>query len=277
MERERLTITLRKSILAKIDQAIDGARIRNRSHAIEYLLSTCFPNQVRQGLILAGGPGVKMRPFTYEMPKAMIPVAGRPILEQIIELLRSHDIRDLAVVIGPLGDKIRNHFGDGGKFGVKIDYVDEPRLTGTAGSIRRLEKKIDPGPMVVIYGDVLADINLRDMIEFHKSQSQTIATMALTPRTVPGDWGVAGLRGNLVVSFAEKPQKPAQYHLINAGIFVVEPKIIDYFPDKIRVEMEKDLIPKLIKDKALAGYVFEGKWFDIATPETYEAALKAWK
>src|SRR3989339_1227409 len=103
MDRSRLTITLKKDILKPLDEYIDGARIRNRSHAIEYVLAKYFAPKIKKALILAGGKGLKMRPFTYEMPKAMISVSGRPVLEYIIENLRHYDIRGLVVSIGHQG------------------------------------------------------------------------------------------------------------------------------------------------------------------------------
>src|SRR3989344_6245869 len=99
MDRTRLTITLKKDILKQLDDYIDGAKIRNRSHAIEYVLTKSFSPKIKKALILAGGKGLKMRPFTYEMPKAMIPVSSRPVLEYIIEILRRYDILEMIIFI----------------------------------------------------------------------------------------------------------------------------------------------------------------------------------
>lgn len=104
-ERDRITITLRVDLLKQIDEVVDGAKIRNRSHAIEYILTNSLAPRVKKAFILAGGSGIKMRPLTYELPKPMIPVGGRPILEHIIGLLRGHDLRDIVILIGPLGEK----------------------------------------------------------------------------------------------------------------------------------------------------------------------------
>src|SRR3990167_4798522 len=123
MDRDRLTITLKKSVLAKVDDLIDGTRIRNRSHAIEYLITQSLSPKISQAVILAGGKGINMRPFTFEMPKGLFPVGGKPILEHIIDLLRRFDINDIIFSIGHLGEKIQEHFGDGKKFSVNITYV----------------------------------------------------------------------------------------------------------------------------------------------------------
>lgn len=275
-ERERLTITLRHDLLRRVDDLIDGARIRNRSHAIEYLLSNSLPPVVRKAFVLAGGAGVKMRPLTYELPKPMIPVNGRPILEHIVDLLRENNIREIIVLAGPLTDKIRSYFGDGSKFGVKISYVEESKRSGTAGPLLKAKNLIDDHPFVMIHGDVLADINLRDMIEFHQHCSK-LATMAVTSVDSPSEWGVIGLQGEKIVSFTEKPHRPGISHNINAGIYIMNPEILDYIPDKAFSMLEQDVFPQLAKEGKLCGYAFEGVWFDIATPKIYEQALKEWK
>lgn len=275
-ERERLTITLRQDLLERVDEIIDGARIRNRSHAIEYLLSSSLPAVVRKAFVLAGGAGVKMRPLTYELPKAMLPVNGRPILEHIIELLRQNDIRDVVILVGPLGDRIRNHFGDGAKFGIKITYIEEGRRSGTAIPLRKTAQLLQDNPFVMMYGDVLAEINLRDLITFHEHCGK-MATVAVTSVDTPGDWGVVGLQGEKVVSFTEKPHKPGISHNINAGIFVMQPELIKKVPNRSFSMLEKDVFPELVKEGNLCGYAFEGRWFDVANPEIYEQVLRQWK
>ena len=107
MERQRLTITLEKETLEQLDGFIDGSRIRNRSHAIEYLLTKCLMPKIRIAIILAGGQGLKMRPFTFEMPKGMIPVNNRPVLLHTVENLRRHDVRDIIISLGHQGGKIK--------------------------------------------------------------------------------------------------------------------------------------------------------------------------
>ena len=179
MDRERLTITLKKSILAKVDGFIDGTKIRNRSHAIEYLITQSLAPKVNQAVILAGGKGLNMRPFTFEMPKGLFPVGGKPILEHIVEMLRRFEIYDIIFSIGHLGEKIREHFGDGKKFGVKITYVAEEKEAGTAGALVLAKKHLKSETFLVVHGDILIDINLYDLIAFHKEQ-ETVGTIALT-------------------------------------------------------------------------------------------------
>lgn len=276
MTRKRLTITLKNDILSQLDKYIDGERIRNRSHAIEYLLSKHFSPKIRKALILAGGKGLKMRPFTYEMPKAMIPVSGQPVLEYIIELLRKHEIRELIISVGYLGRKIKEHFSDGAKFGVKITYLDQGRNeSGTAAPIKQAKKSFSNQPFLVYYGDVLAEIDLSDMIDFHLTQ-KPLVTMALTSVSQSADWGVVRLQGNRVFSFLEKPEKKKGLsHVINAGIYIFEPKIFDYLKLETK-RLEKEIFPKLVNEKKICGYLFEGQWFDVGNPEIYSQAVKEW-
>lgn len=276
MDRKRLTITLKKSVLAQVDNAIDGTRIRNRSHAIEYLITQSLTPKVAYAVILAGGHGAKMRPFTYEMPKSLFPVSGKPILEYTIELLRKYDIRDIIIVISHLGEKIREHMGNGKKYGVNIRYVKEEKPMGTAGSLRQAQHLLGKGTFIVLHGDIVVDTDLTDIVSFHNEQD-VIATLALTSVVDPSIYGSVKLHGAKIVDFIEKPQKNKQTsQLINSGIYVFEPEIFKYIPLN-GVSLLEDIFPKLAKEKKLAGFSFEGQWFDIGTPVSYERAIKEWK
>src|SRR3989338_8561584 len=141
MNRSRLTITLRKDLLEVLDTYIDGVTIRNRSHAIESLLGEKIYPTVKKAIILAADEGIKFRPFTYEMPKAMLPIKGRPLLEHIITGLRESNIRDIYIAVGYLSDKIKSYFGNGSKFGVSLTYVSqEKKNVGTAGALKKFQR-----------------------------------------------------------------------------------------------------------------------------------------
>lgn len=277
MDRQRLTITLKKDILNHLDEYIDGVRIRNRSHAIEYVLTKHFSPKIKKAVILAGGKGLKMRPLTYEIPKAMIPVHNRPVLEHIIENLRRHDIRDILIVTGHLGNKIKQFFGDGSKFGVKISYVEQGNLEkGTAAPLLLSKKFTQNQPFILFYSDVLTSIDLSDMIDFHMSNS-SLVTMALTSVKKPSDWGVVRLQGNRVYSFLEKPNlRKDLSHLINAGVYIINPGIYELISQDTN-RLEKDVFPKLVEANKLNGYIFAGQWFDVGDPEIYKRAINEWK
>ncbi len=274
MKRGQLTITLREDILNRVDQQVDGIRIRNRSHAIEMLLSRVLnAEKVKTAYILAGGRGTRMRPFTYEMPKPLIPVKGKPLVQHILELLRKYEIRDVVMSIGYLGDKIRDYFGNGSKLGLNITYIEEKDELGTAGGLN-LAKDILKENFLMFNGDVLANIDLQDLIAFHH-EKRGLATIALTPVEDPSRFGVARLKGDRILEFIEKPQT-TESKLINAGVYVLDPKVIKYVP-KGKAMMEKDVFPKLAKKGKLYGYSFDGQWFDTGTYEAYENAIKNWK
>lgn len=277
MDRQRLTITLKKEVLKELDAYIDGNRIRNRSHAIEYVLAKYFAPKIKKALVLAGGQGLKMRPFTYEMPKAMIPVNGRPVLEYIIENLRRYDVRELLISLGHQGNKIKQYFGNGAKFGVKITYLDQGKAeVGTAAPIIQAKKLIGDNPFIVYYGDVLANIDLSDMIDFHLANG-ALATLALTSVNKSSDWGVVRLQGSRVYSFLEKPdQRKDLSKVINAGVYIFEPAIFNSLNPQMK-RLEKEVFPKLVEQRKLFGYMFSGQWFDVGDPEIYQQAVKKWK
>jgi len=276
MERQKLTVTIHKDLFKQIDAIIDGEKIRNRSHATEYLITKGLGiNKVRKAFILAGGKGTRLRPLTYELPKPMIPVHDRPLLEHIFELLIKHDIRDVIVSIGYKGNKIVDYFKDGKKYGLKITYVKEKTPLGTAGPLKAAKKYLTE-PFFLIWGDILADIDLTDFAHFHR-ETNAVATLALTSVSDPSPFGVVKMRGHNILDFIEKPlvgDEPSK--LINAGYALCNPEIITYIK-KNRSMMESDIYPKLAANGLLAGYPFFGQWFDTGTIQTYEKVLKEWK
>ena len=275
IQRERLTITLRNDLLSELDARVDGINVRNRSHAIEIMLAKVLESKrVKKAVILAGGKGTRMRPFTYEMPKPMIPVKGKPLIQHIIELCRKYDIREIILSIGYLGDKIREHFGDGSHLGVTIKYVEEKEEMGTAGPLNLAREYLD-SPFLMFNGDVLSNVNLLDMIKFHNDQ-KCIATIGLTQVQDISSFGVVQLMGNKIVGFKEKPQGQEDSRLINAGVYIFEPEILNFIP-KGRAMLEKDVFPQLSEEGRLFGYPFTGQWFDTGTPEAYEEAIKNWE
>lgn len=278
MTRVRLTITLKDTILRLLDEMVDGQKIRNRSHAIEFLLSqTLLPKQTKV-LILAGGEGVNFRPLTFEMPKSLIPVAGKPLLEHTILNLRRHNLTDVTISLGYLGEKIKAYFGDGSRWGLSISYLEQSqKKIGTAQPVQQAQERFGSGTFLLLYGDVLTDINFVELLEFHRSQKASIATMALAPVERVSMWGVTKVIGNKIVEFEEKPDAPKTHsHLVNAGIYVMEPGIFKYI-DRDCVRLERDVFPRLADEGKLAAYPFEGKWYDVSTPEIYERVIKEWR
>jgi len=267
---------MRKDLIKKVDSLVDGTRIRNRSHALEFVVNSHFSPKISKALILAGGKGVKMRPLTYELPKAMLPVKGKPILEYTIEQLKKNDIREIVIACGPLSEKIKEHFGDGSRFSVKISYIEEKANLGTGGALKIALPQMGSEPFVMIWGDVLADIDLADMVDFHLEDNPLI-TIALTSVADPREYGSAKLHRDILVDFKEKPKKTADIsHLVTAGIHIVDPKISKYLPKKKSFMLEEEVLPRLARDRAIHGYIFDGLWFDVGSLEIYNKAIKFW-
>ncbi|MDD2678259.1 MAG: nucleotidyltransferase family protein [Candidatus Nanoarchaeia archaeon] len=278
VNRERISLTIDKSILDKVDKSIDGNTIRNRSHAFEVLLSKVIDtNRVKKAFILAGGKGTRLRPLTYEIPKPMVPIKGRPLLEYTIELLKKYDIRDIILSIGYLGDKIKEYFGNGSKYGVKITYVEESEPTGTAGALRLAKPLLENCNFIMINGDILHNLDYAEMIH-HFMDNGAVATIALTTVSDPSKYGVAILKGNKIVDFAEKPKaEQISSNLINTGIYIFSSKIFDYIPNKTFSMIETEVFPQLMKDGQFYGYVMGGQWLTAGTFEEYEQAITEWK
>ena len=277
---EKLTIELDDNISKGIDNRVDGIKIKDRSAAVMDILSRALNrNHVKMAFILAGGKGTRMRPFTYEITKPMIPVQGKPLLQHTIDLLRKYNIRDIILSVRYRGDQIREYFGNGSRFGVNITYIEEKERLGTAGSLN-LAREILDQTFLMFNGDILANIDLHDFIRFHKEnrkgddKNDGLATIALTPVEDPSQFGVVELEGKRITGFIEKPESPRS-NLINAGIYVLEPEVIDYVPEG-HAMMETDVFPKLVKEGRLYGYPFENQWFDTGTHDAYERVIKEW-
>lgn len=277
-QRERVTITIRQDLLRRLDQTVDHDRIRNRSHALEVLLARALNAGINQAVILASGEGVKMRPFTYEIPKPLIPVHDQPIMEYTINLLRQHGITNIIITTSHLANKITKHFGDGSKFGVNITYAHEDAPSGTAGALRAARPFLSDDSFLALYGDVLADLDLTDFAAVHEDHEAAIGTIALTSVADPSTFGAVKLRGTRVVEFSEKPTISTDVsRLIFAGAAIFRSSVFDFFPQSSQnVSLENHIFPELINQGRLYGYLFEGQWFDVSTPETYELVLKHW-
>ncbi|MBI4023177.1 nucleotidyltransferase family protein [Candidatus Berkelbacteria bacterium] len=276
MERERVTITIRRDVLERVDRTVDGVTVRNRSHAMERLVSQALGSGIESAVILAGGRGHKLRPSTDELPTALIPVQDRPILEYTLLLLREHGVRTVFILTGHLGEKLEQRFGKGAGLGLTLHYLHEKTPLGTAGALRKLPSSLWSQPFFLIHGDVLARINLSDMAAFHQECGRAV-TMALTSVADPSPYGSVRVSGTGVVSFQEKPtSSPSVSRLINAGIYILDGATLQGVPKAGQSFLERDVFPQLAQTHALTGYIFEGPWFDISSPESYERAVKEW-
>lgn len=277
MNRERLTITLRSDLLKTLDSTIDGERLRNRSHAIEYYLSRTLGLKAVKVLILAGGQPVYFESEKKALPKAMVKIAGKPLLEQTLQRLKAAKLTEVYISLGEGGESIEEYFGDGGHMGINITYIHQPK--GTQGNAQPVlqAKEYFQNPFLLLYGDVLSDVDYGDFVEFHRSQKTSVCTMALASlggNDVVSMWGVAKLQGNKIIEFEEKPKNPkTASRLINAGLYLVEPEIFSYITPK-SAKLESDVFPRLAEEGKLFGYPYEGLWLDISNSAAYKQAIK---
>jgi NDP-sugar pyrophosphorylase family protein len=277
MNRERLTITLRSDLLKSLDSTIDGERLRNRSHAIEYYLSRTLGLKAVKVLILAGGQPVYFESEKKALPKAMVKIAGKPLLEQTLQRLKAAKLTEVYISIGEGGETIEQYFGDGSHMGINIIYLRQAK--GSQGNAQPVLQAKDyfHSPFLLLYGDVLSDIDYGDFVEFHRGQKTAVATMALSSlstKDAVSMWGVAKLQGNKVIEFEEKPENPkTSSRLINAGLYLVEPEFFSYITPKAG-KLESDVFPRLAEEGKLFGYPYEGLWLDISNSAAYKQALK---
>ena len=226
-----------------------------------------------KGMILAAGEGRRLRPLTDHLPKPMLPLAGRPLLEHIIVHLRNCGLTDLAVNLYHLPAAVIDYFGDGRRWDISLRYSVEEQLLGSAGGVKRLQSFFDD-TFVVYYGDVLTWADLRPLIEFHR-QARVPATMALYRVPDPWNRGIVELNGSgHIVRFAEKPPRDQVFsNLANAGIYVLEPVVLARIPANQPYDFGHDVFPNMLADGLpMAGYVIEDFLIDIGLPEKYDEA-----
>lgn len=269
---ERVTITITRDLLRKIDRTVDKKEIKSRSHAIETMLRKALTSgDVDTALVLAGGDGARLRPITYEIPKPLIPVHDIPILEHQIRFLKKYGVRTVLLSVGYQHERIRQHFGYGSRYGVTIRYLVEETPLGTAGPLR-LAKDDVTGTFLMLNVDTLMEPDIPAMTEFHTRQD-ALATLMLVTTAKPSDYGVVRMHGSQIRGFEEKPRIHGA-RLVNAGLAVLEPSVIRYVKGKMMV---KELFQRLARENRLAGFVYDGDVFDVGTPAGYEQAIRQWK
>lgn len=223
-----------------------------------------------QAVILAGGKGTRLKPYTTNFPKPLMPVGDKPILEIIIHKLKNNGITDIIFSTGHLEELIRAYFGNGEKFGVKITYYKEDKPLGTAGSVRLFRDKLKTD-FILMNGDVISDMNFNDLYSFHKANKNLI-TVTLSERNDEINYGVVETDSdNQITNWLEKPRN--KYH-VSTGIYMVSPAALEYLPgDETEYFTFPEWVIKLVKAKKKTGsYVHKGYWLDIGRPEDYEKA-----
>ena len=269
--KERVTITLDSELIRQIDKRIDGSIIKNRSQQIELLLTRSLGTyRPEKAVILVGGKSKS----NSKIPCSMLQVHGKTVMEHLFDLLKKYGIRYAILSVGYMKEKVKDYYGDGGKFSMSISYIEEEEKLGTAGPLRLVKDELKDS-FIVANGDDLKTINIPRMFRLHKRKG-ALAAIALTATTDPSQYGVARMSGTRILEFVEKPKmEEAASNLINAGFYILEPEVIDMIPQGYSM-LERDIFPKLAKQGRLRGFITAGQWFDISIPERYEAAKKKW-
>lgn len=231
---------------------------------------TTPPQRTNRMVIMAGGKGTRLRPFTENCPKPLVTVAGKPMLEHIIERARLEGFNDFVLAIYYLGNMIEEHFGDGVRFGVNIEYLRENAPLGTAGALSLLKPRPEE-PFVVTNGDVVTDIRYGDLVDFH-DRHEAAATMAVRTHEWQHPYGVVQTRGVDIVGFEEKPV--ARSH-INAGVYVLSPEALDELEDGAACDMPMLFERLQAKARRTVAYPMHEPWLDVGRPDDLDKAHEA--
>lgn len=228
-----------------------------------------------KAVVMAGGFGTRIQPLTNSIPKPMLPVINKPMMEHIIWKLKAAGITDIIVLLYFKPEVIQNYFKDGRDFGVSITYILPDDDYGTAGAVKKAQRYIDER-FIVVSGDLVTDFDFNEIIGFHNAVSSKL-TITLTSVEDPLQFGVVITdKEGKILRFLEKPGWGEVFSdTINTGIYVIEPEILDYIPPNIPFDFSKDLFPKLMKEGiTLYGYNAKGYWRDVGNPESYREVNK---
>jgi len=219
--------------------------------------------------ILAGGYGKRLRPITETIPKPLIEVAGKPILEHQIEWLRKHGVTNIVLLVGYQKEKIIEKIGSGNRLGIRATYVIEEEPRGTAGAIKNAEHILrSEDVFLVLNGDIITNLNPKPLMEKVRVKNVHAALAAVSLRS---PYGILDIEGDLIRKFIEKPYIPGYW--INGGVYVMTPKVFDYLPEK--GDIERQGFPELAQEGKLATVKYEGIfWKSIDTHKDIEEATK---
>ena len=228
-----------------------------------------------KAVILAGGKGTRLYPITYEIPKPLLPVGRKPIINHLVDLFLNQGIKDIAVLVNK---EFKEEFEWWEKRHYprhKILIQEEKEHLGTMGGLWNLKDWLSNGDFFLTNGDELKKIDLKRMTQFHQKKP-VLGTIALVKVPNPQDYGVIVSKNGIVQKFLEKPKNPPTNY-ISSGLYIFSPEIFKYHPGLKFCMIETDLFPKLAKEGKLGALKFQGKWMDCGDFRRYERALKQWK
>jgi mannose-1-phosphate guanylyltransferase len=229
-----------------------------------------YGKELMKALFLAGGMGTRLKPLTDELPKPMVPIMNKPLLERSMANLRKCGIHDIVISTCYKSKYIKDYFGDGSKFGLNIEYVSEDIPLGTGGAIKKTDNLYDD-TFLVFNADIICNMDFTHLIKFHKSKSAAV-TIAVTQVENPSAYGVIEYdKNDYAVSFTEKPEADKiKSNYINAGVYVFEPSVLKNIPTDRPVSVEREVFPDILKNgDKIAVYKGCSYWMDIGTLEKY--------
>ena len=225
-------------------------------------------------VIMAGGKGTRIAQVNATVPKPMIPIEGKPILEYQIETLKNQGYTDIILIVGHMGNVIQEYFGDGAEFGVQISYIIEEKPLGTAGALYFLKDEIKDD-FLLLNGDIIFDVNIQKFLEYHCKQG-TVATILTHPNSHPYDSGIIiADEKKRVINWLHKEDERLWYkNRVNAGLHMLSPRIFDLFTEVKKCDLDRDILKPLIKDRELSVYDSPEYIKDMGTPDRYYAVIE---
>ena len=250
--------------------------VNEKGIAIDLLLRKDFNNHVLSQLpsvvIMAGGLGSRLLPLTKETPKPMLKIGETPMMEIVLSRCIRSGLKNFYFAVNHLKEQIIEYFGDGTKWGVSIEYLEEEKPLGTAGALKLLPKNLN-NSLLVLNGDVLTDLNISNLIKFHiEHDSQATICVREYLQNIP--FGVVSLDGEQVLEIKEKP---SFRHYINGGVYVLNPEIVKLISNGVKVDMPDLINLALDKNYKVSAYPIHEYWLDVGIPETFKKAKKDWK
>ena len=227
----------------------------------------------KRAVILAGGVGSRLAPYTTVLPKPLMPIGDRAILDVVVRQLRAHGFTDLVVAVGHLAHLIRAVFGDGSHHGVSITYHEEEEPLGTVGPLATIDGLDET--FLVMNGDVLTTLDHLALYQAHVG-ARNVLTIATHRRVIHSEYGVIHLNGNgeqidRVVGFEEKPEIP---YIVSMGVYIMEPEVVQYIPRGERFDLPELVLALLAAGRPVGSYLFDGYWLDIGRHDDHLQALQ---
>ena len=222
-------------------------------------------------IILAGGHGTRLHEYTQTIPKPMVKIGNKPIIEHIIDYYSSYQFNNFYLALGYKGQVIKNYFKNKNKNNIQINLIDTGNKTLTGGRLKKMKKFIGNETFFLTYGDGLANVNLKKLLKFHKKNKKKVTVTAVRP---VARFGELKLKGNKVYNFKEKPQTSQSW--INGGFFVMEPEFLDYIDSDLSI-LEKQPLERACRDGELSAYKHKGFWQCMDTKREKDSLEKLWK